>query len=73
MLGANAAPSLISDKVLTAFDGALQKAAISSLTERTTKLIEKGLIEVCAISYSEAIERTSSKGHLDAEIIKISS
>eukprot|EP00904_Undaria_pinnatifida_P011571 jgi/Undpi1/7544/HiC_scaffold_22.g10017.m1 len=34
-----------SDKVLTAFDGALQKAAVSSLTERKTKLVEEGLIE----------------------------
>ncbi|CAM9578122.1 unnamed protein product, partial [Laminaria digitata] len=34
-----------SDKVLTAFDGALQKAAVSSLTERKTKLMKEGLIE----------------------------
>lgn len=34
-----------SDKVLSVFDGALQKAAVSSLTERTTTLIEQGLIE----------------------------
>ena len=41
-----------SDKVLTAFDGALQKAAVSSLTERRTKLVEEGLIEVCAVPCS---------------------
>lgn len=34
-----------SDKVLSVFDGALQKAAVSSLTERATTLIERGLIE----------------------------
>lgn len=28
------------------FDGALQKAAVSSLTERSTKLIDEGFIEV---------------------------
>ncbi|CAM9533373.1 unnamed protein product [Scytosiphon promiscuus] len=34
-----------SDKVLSVFDGALQKAAVSSLTERATTLIDEGLIE----------------------------
>ncbi|CAM9473627.1 unnamed protein product, partial [Ectocarpus sp. 12 AP-2014] len=34
-----------SDKVLSVFDGALQKAAVSSLTERSTKLIDEGFIE----------------------------
>ncbi|CAM9788443.1 unnamed protein product [Ectocarpus sp. 6 AP-2014] len=34
-----------SDKVLSVFDGALQKAAVSSLTERPTKLIDEGFIE----------------------------
>ena len=46
-----------SDKVLSVFDGALQKAAVSSLTDRTTTLIEQGLIEVsrrriCATPWS---------------------
>lgn len=39
-------PVVHSDKVLSVFDGALQKAALSSLTERVTKLIDEGLIEV---------------------------
>lgn len=38
-----------SDKVLSVFDGALQKAAVSSLTERSTKLIDEGFIEVNAL------------------------